>query len=204
MHYGLSAPRFVNAASEAEPKVFLDVRALRGDIVAHRNEISCDMQLSRPVSDQMDAAALFRDRVRGLIRALGVLDEARTPCGVDVSVREAYALDAIAAAEATRRPLSQSALQVELGIDKSNVTRVVQQLAADGRVEQRAAASDGRVRLLYLTAKGRRLARTVEDQSLRRFAAVIARMSAEDRDMVLRALEVFRAALESEARDDES
>lgn len=43
----------------------------------------------------MDANG-FRRSVLSLVRALGVLDEARTPCGVDLSVREAYALDAIA------------------------------------------------------------------------------------------------------------
>lgn len=140
----------------------------------------------------------FRRSVRNLVRALGVLDEARTPCGVDVSVREAYALDAIGAGEAAGAPLSQSDLQTTLGVDKSNVTRVVQQLVAEGRVEQRTGEEDGRVRRLHLTAKGRRVARNVEDQSLRRFAHVLARIPAEERANVLHALETFRAALEHE------
>lgn len=140
----------------------------------------------------------FRRSVRSLVRALGVLDEARTPCGVDVSVREAYALDAIDAGEAAGAPLSQSDLQAALGVDKSNVTRVVQQLVADGRVEQRTGEEDGRVRRLHLTAKGRRVARNVEEQSLRRFSGVLARIPASDRANVLRAIELFRTALEGE------
>jgi DNA-binding MarR family transcriptional regulator len=148
----------------------------------------------------MDASQ-FRQSVRHLVRALGVLDEARTPCGVDVSVREAYALDAISRAELAGTPLSQTDLQSSLGVDKSNVTRLVQQLVAEGRVEQRAAEADARVRLLHLTAKGRRVARTLEERSLQRFAAVAARIPAGERAAVLRALAVFRAALDAGAKE---
>lgn len=151
---------------------------------------------------RMDPAT-FRHRVRSLVRALGVLDDARTPCGLDLSVREAYALDAIAGAEAAGTPFSQSDLQAALAIDKSNVTRLVQQLVADGRVEQRAAEADARVRLLHLTTKGRRVARSVEEASLRRFASVIARIPARERNDVLHALEVFRVALEAAPQEDE-
>lgn len=150
----------------------------------------------------MDASQ-FRHSVRELVRALGVLDEARTPCGANVSVREAYALDAIATAEAGGAPLSQSDLQTALNVDKSNVTRVVQQLVAEGRVEQRTGEHDGRVRRLHLTAKGRRVARTVEQASLQRFARVLDRIPASERDKVARAIDTFRAALEdSDARQD--
>ena len=144
----------------------------------------------------------FRRSVRNLVRALGVLDQARTPCGVDVSVREAYALDAIGAGEAACAPLSQSDLQAVLGIDKSNVTRVVQQLVAAGRVKQRTGEEDGRVRRLHLTAKGRGVARNVEEQSLRRFSDVLERIPAKDRPSVQQALEALRAALEGEESGD--
>lgn len=143
----------------------------------------------------------FRSSVRGLVRALGVLDEARTPCGVEVSVREAYALDAINAGEAAGSALSQSDLQAALGIDKSNVTRVVQQLVTDGRIEQRTSADDARVRRLHLTAKGRRVVRNIEEQSLRRFSDVLARIPASERANVVRAIEVFRLALGGEASE---
>jgi DNA-binding MarR family transcriptional regulator len=144
----------------------------------------------------------FRRSVRNLVRALGVLDEARTPCGVDVSVREAYALDAISVGEGAGAPLSQSDLQAALGIDKSNVTRLVQQLVAEGRVEQRTGEEDGRVRHLHLTAKGRRVAHNVDEQSLRRFVGVLERIPAKERGSVLQAIETFRAALEDEETGD--
>jgi DNA-binding MarR family transcriptional regulator len=146
----------------------------------------------------------FRRSVRGLVRALGVLNEARTPCGVDVSVREAYALDAISTGEDAGAALSQSDLQAALGIDKSNVTRVVQQLVTDGRIEQRTSADDARVRRLHLTAKGRRVVRNIEEQSLRRFSEVLERIPASERAKVVRAIELFRVALTAEAGQDAS
>jgi DNA-binding MarR family transcriptional regulator len=142
----------------------------------------------------------FRQRVRALVRELGVLDEARTPCGADLSVREAYALDAIATAEAAGNPLSQSDLQATLGVDKSNVTRLVQQLVAAGRIEQRAGEADARIRHLHLTSKGRRTARTVDALSMQRFARVVARIPVSQQAEVLRALDLFRAALEADAQ----
>lgn len=145
---------------------------------------------------------VFRDSVRTLVRALGVLEDARTPCGVDLSVREAYALDAIHSGEAAGSPLSQSELQETLGIDKSNVTRLVQHLVAERRVEQRTSEEDGRVRRLHLTAKGRRIAREVEEQSLRRFSSVLERIAENQRAAVLRAIETFRAALDDQSKKD--
>jgi DNA-binding MarR family transcriptional regulator len=151
----------------------------------------------------MDAGE-FRRSVRGLVRALGVLDETRTPCGTDLSVREAYALEAIGSAEAAGTPLSQSDLHGALGIDKSNVTRLVQQLVLAGRAEQCSEDEDGRVRRLRLTAKGRRATRTVDEQSLRRFSAVLRRIPASERNAVQGALETLRAALEHGMDEDEA
>jgi DNA-binding MarR family transcriptional regulator len=138
-------------------------------------------------------ASLLRDRMRALVRALGVLDDSRTPCGVDLSVREAFALGSLLQAEA-REPVSQSDVQRELGVDKSNVTRLVQRLVEAGRVEQRTGA-DGRVRTLHLTASGRRLAAKLEQRSHARFEAVLARIPRSERAGVTHALGVLEAAL---------
>lgn len=154
-------------------------------MVANRN-YSCD----NPFVDARD----FRDQMRSLVRALGLLDDSRTPCGVDISVREAFALGTLLRADLGSAP-SQSDLQESLNIDKSNVTRLVQRLTSNGWVEQRP-GSDGRVRTLHLTAKGRRLAGRLEESSVRRFQGVLAKIPSAERDAVLRAVEVLRVALE--------
>lgn len=142
----------------------------------------------------------FRDGVRALVRALGVLDAASTPCGLELGVREAYALAALSAAEQAGSPSSQTALQEWLGVDKSNVTRLVQQLVGEGLAEQRVGSEDARVRTLHLTGKGRRMSRRLEEQSTARFAAVLARLPEADHEQIVRALELLRGALDAEQR----
>jgi DNA-binding MarR family transcriptional regulator len=133
----------------------------------------------------------FRDQVRELVRALGVLDDGRTPCGVDISLREAYALTALREAQ----DCSQSDLQKALGIDKSNVTRLVQRLSARGYLEQEVSAEDGRVRCLRLSASGRETACRLEELSRARFSAVLARIEPELHPQIERALAVLASAL---------
>jgi DNA-binding MarR family transcriptional regulator len=138
--------------------------------------------------------------MRPLIRALGVFDAHRTPCGVNVSVREAFALGALLQAD-EGAPLSQRDLQAVLGVDKSNVTRLVQQLVSSGLTEQRA-GDDGRVRTLHLTPKGRKLALRIEESSAQRFLAVLGKIPRGERSNVVRAIELLRGALEDVAMEE--
>ena len=53
--------------------------------------------------------------------------------------------------------IDQNALASRLGVDRSHVTLLVEELSARGLIERRLKEADRRVRLLYLTAKGDRL-----------------------------------------------
>jgi DNA-binding MarR family transcriptional regulator len=139
--------------------------------------------------------ATFRDQVRELVRALGVLDDSRTPCGVDLSLREAYALTALGEATARGQSWSQSDLQRALGIDKSNVTRLVQRLRTQGYLEQEVSPEDGRVRTLRLSEPGRQTAGRLESLSRARFASVLEHIDPAERANLERALEVLARAL---------
>ncbi|MGK3960727.1 MarR family winged helix-turn-helix transcriptional regulator [Sorangium sp. So ce118] len=137
----------------------------------------------------------LRSEVRAFVRGFGLLDEERTPCGVRVAPREAHALAVLAEAERAGVQLSQSDLRRELGVDKSNVTRLIQRLRDDGRVEQDVSEEDGRVRRLRLTAAGRRVAERLEEQSLLRFQSILDAIPCAERAAVVRALHVLNCAL---------
>ncbi|MDB4985152.1 MAG: transcriptional regulator, MarR family [Myxococcaceae bacterium] len=143
--------------------------------------------------------AVFRDQMRALMRALGVFDEARTPCGVDISVREAFALGVLLRSDEASR-LTHSDLQRALSVDKSNITRLVQQLVNSGMVEQRVGV-DERVRTLHLTAKGRKLAGRLNERSVERFRAVLTKVPRDERRNLLRAVDLLRKALEDVAQE---
>jgi len=53
--------------------------------------------------------------------------------------------------------LDQNALAARLGVDRSHVTLLVEELAARGLIERRLNEADRRVRLLHLTSKGEKL-----------------------------------------------
>jgi DNA-binding MarR family transcriptional regulator len=55
--------------------------------------------------------------------------------------------------------IDQNSLAARLGVERSHVSLLVEELAANGLVEQRVNGADRRARLLYLTAKGEKLHR---------------------------------------------
>jgi DNA-binding MarR family transcriptional regulator len=62
-----------------------------------------------------------------------------------------------------RGPLAGHALTAEMGVSLATVTGIVDRLAAQGLVSRREDPTDRRVRLLELTAEGRKLVGTVMD-----------------------------------------
>ncbi|WP_437670249.1 MarR family winged helix-turn-helix transcriptional regulator [Sorangium sp. So ce131] len=143
----------------------------------------------------------LRAEVRAFVRGFGLLDEERTPCGVRLSPREAHAVAVLAEAEQAGVRLSQGDLRKALGIDKSNVTRLIQRLRDDGRVEQEVGEDDARVRRLRLTAAGRRLAARLDERSAARFQAILDAIPCAERGAVLRALHVLNGALRRAAEE---
>lgn len=160
---------------------------------------SCKAQ---PSSVSMDAMAKrahesdqLREHVQRFVRGFGLLAEDSTPCGTPLSPREAHALMTLLERERQGTPLQQTELGAVLGIDKSNVTRLVQRLSSAGRVEQTQSELDGRARLLRLTAKGKRLAESVEASSRQRFATLLAQVPAGRRKQVIAAMQLLAEAL---------
>jgi len=66
------------------------------------------------------------------------------------------------ALQALETPLPMGELAKLLGCDSSNVTWLTDRLESRGLVERRAAEHDRRVKLLWLTPKGRRLRQRIE------------------------------------------
>jgi DNA-binding MarR family transcriptional regulator len=134
----------------------------------------------------------LRARLQKLIRQLGVLADDRTPCGKDLPVSDAHALQLLR----EHGPLPQTVLQTLLGIDKSNVSRLRSRLIAAGRLEVVAGRAEGRpISILKMTAAGGRLARQLEEASARRFSTLLQRIPDGKQERVLAALDDLNAAL---------
>lgn len=136
----------------------------------------------------------LQEQMISLVRAFGLHQPDRTPCGEPVPVSEAHAL-----LELNRAPsggLSPTALAGRLHLDRSTVTRLLQRLAARGWLERECDPADGRAAVLRLTPAGREAADELAAARAVKFARVWADIPATEREMVLRALDVLARAME--------
>lgn len=147
-----------------------------------------------PGSDPQD----LRQAFHSLVRRFGLLDSDRTPCGHALAVSHAHAL-----MELMRNPgVRQLDLARILGLSRSAVSRMVDQLQRRGWIKRRADNNDGRAWRLSLSARGRRLARRIDEASIARFSAILDRISAPMRGLVVSILDILHGAIPTEMEED--
>jgi DNA-binding MarR family transcriptional regulator len=133
----------------------------------------------------------LQERMVAFVRAFGLHRPDRTPCGQAVSVSEAHALMELARSQ----PATQNELAARLGLEKSTLSRLAGQLEAQGWVARARDPGDGRALRVRLTADGERAARRIGEARREKFVAVLAQIPHEERDAVLRALDVLTEAI---------
>lgn len=117
---------------------------------------------------------------------------ARRPCGAPLSTAHAWAL-----LELLEGPKTVGALAERLNIDRSNVSRLCERMEALGEVEKASHPSDGRARLVRLTARGLRVARSVDASSTAHFLGVLDRLGADPAEITEALLTLSRALADS-------
>jgi DNA-binding MarR family transcriptional regulator len=136
----------------------------------------------------------LRAAIHAFVRSFGLLAANQTPCGKPIPVSYAHALlYLLEAGRRDERP-TQQRLGAVLRIDKSNVARLCARMAGAGHVSQRRAPDDGRSRLVTLTARGRRLAESVDRASRERFARLLGATPAPLRASLAASLEALATA----------
>jgi DNA-binding MarR family transcriptional regulator len=93
---------------------------------------------------------------------------------------------------------SQSELAALLRLERSTVSRLVQQLERRGWLDRDRAPGDGRARLLRLTERGRRVADDIATARQAKFAALVEAIPPDERDAVLHAIDVLIGAMNDE------
>jgi DNA-binding MarR family transcriptional regulator len=152
-------------------------------------------QEGAPHQDVDDLRALVQE----FVRRFGLLVTRQTPCGFPVSPSYAHALMLLLRRGSEGVATLHSDLAGGLGIDKSNVARLCERMVDAGHAVQSVPATDGRSRLVTLTAKGTRLAQRIEQGSRDRFASVASAIPARKRRAVIAALADLNAAVTSTA-----
>ena len=113
----------------------------------------------------------------GVVRALGLLRPDTTPCGQPLSLTHAHTISELHA----DGPLSQRELGVRLRLQKSTVSRLVDELERDGTVERRPNPADRRSVLIALSPAGRGKAERLRAAQTELFARLLADTSTDDR-----------------------
>lgn len=89
---------------------------------------------------------------------------------------------------------TQAALADRIGADKTRLIPVLDDLQARGLIERRPDPADRRVRLLTITAEGRKLATATQNAIQRNEEPVLAKLSHDDRETFLRALRILTSS----------
>jgi DNA-binding MarR family transcriptional regulator len=133
----------------------------------------------------------LQEQMIALIRAFGLHRPDQTPCGQPIAVAEAHALIELARAE----PLSQNDLVVRLRLEKSTVSRLVQQMEQRGWIARRRSPLDGRMAQIHLTDAGRTLSCDLAKARRAKFARILAAIPEEQRANVLESLTILVEAM---------
>lgn len=105
----------------------------------------------------------FRSALQNFTRQFDGNGSIKTPCGVSISPTKAHAIMEVGSSDDEN--LNQKDLALLLGLNKSNITRLVQALERDGFFKRVTSKVDKRVFLLSLTAKGKKLCKRLETSS---------------------------------------
>lgn len=144
-------------------------------------------------SDKSEEEVELQEQMVALIRAFGLHEPDRTPCGEPMSVSEAHALMEMEVGHS----LSQNQLAARLHLEKSTVSRLVMQLQARGWIRQETAPNDGRMRLISLTEAGERAAESLAEARRHKYKQLFEAIPEAEREAVFHALKVVIRALQT-------
>lgn len=147
--------------------------------------------MGRTGAPAVEQAVALQEEMMALIRAFGLHQPDRTPCGQPIPVSEAHALAALAG----NTSMTQQELGQWLRLEKSTVSRLVRQVEARGWLTRSGDDRDGRVVRLALTEDGHRVAGELADGRSAKFSHLIAAIPEEQRAPVLSSLRVLVEAL---------
>lgn len=124
------------------------------------------------------------------VRAFGLHQPDRTPCGEAISASQAHALTELAL-----QPLTQAELARRLRLDRSVVSRLADTLSDRAWLRRERHPQDQRAVQLVLTEQGRAAAGRVAGARRARLATLLDAVPASEHDNVLRALQILTESL---------
>lgn len=140
----------------------------------------------------MDQVKLFRENTRRLEMNLGNINKSDCCC-CGISDTQCFIL-----VEIGRKPdISVKELAGILRLDKSGISRMVEELVQKEFVERKPSKEDRRYVVLNLTVKGSERFNQIENNMNIKFKSILDRIPEEKRNQVIEALELYNVACEA-------
>ena len=137
----------------------------------------------------MNQAELLRENTRILECHLGNINKTDSCC-CGISEPECFVL-----VEIGRKPnISVKELAEILRLDKSGVSRTVEELVQKDYVERKPSTEDRRFVVLNLTLKGKERFEKIENDMNRKFKEILDKIPIDKRELVIEALELYNVA----------
>lgn len=140
----------------------------------------------------MNQVQRFRENTRRLEMNLGNINKSDCCCG-GISDTQCFVL-----VEIGRRPdISVKELSNILKLDKSGISRIVEELVQKKYVVRKQSEVDRRYVVLNLTTKGMERFQKIENNMNEKFKEILSNIPKEKREMVIEALELYNSACEN-------
>jgi len=138
----------------------------------------------------IDPSQRLRETTRLLIRKLGVLERSEAVC-CGITLTQCHAI----VETGRKEQISVNELSELLNLDKSTVSRTVEQLVHNDIMVREPDRNDRRYVTLQLTNKGRQLFRDIEQRMEAYFAEILAFIPEDKHEQVIESLQLFSEAL---------
>lgn len=135
----------------------------------------------------------LRLNVQRFVRLFGSMERNVTPCGFPLSISQVMTLQ-----ELEHHKLTLMALSEKLMLERSSVSRLVDQLVTEGFLLRETNADNRREVLLSLAEKGTRALHNVREQSVAFYERILLGMAEADRIKIWESFQLFNDALANE------
>ncbi len=132
----------------------------------------------------------LRENLRQLVRLLGLLEKSEAAC-CSLSLTQCHAVIEIGRTNS----MSLNELADTLQLDKSTLSRSVNQLVDDGVLKRNAQSEDRRYVAIELTEKGQSIYDTTEQTMYDYYSKIMTAIPSDKRSQVIESLELLNKAL---------
>jgi len=133
----------------------------------------------------------FRERLRNLVRKMGLLEEAEANC-CGVTLGQCHAIGEIGRSES----LNLNTLADRLSLDKSTMSRTLNSLVEAGYAIREASPEDRRYVEIHLSDQGQQQFKTIETYSQTHYQHVLNEIPNDKMEQVLESLKLLAEAFQ--------